>query len=1037
MAFLQQVAQQLYQTFGDDISNIHVVLPSRRSCLYFRWYLSDTVKRTLLAPQIMAMNDFVMRLSDIDTIDSITGVFELFQSYKKFDTNPEHLLEQFIPLGNALLRDFSMIDKNLKPEEAAALFEYLDELKAIERWGSSLGQEVEIQQRVHLQDYFSFWKNVKATFAHFKEHLLSQNLAYGGLAYRKMCESLEDLPLFDDITHVAFVGFNQMSRAEEDIIKHLVKEGKASTFWDTDRFYLENKQHEAGMFLRRYRKSGIMPPNYQFPLNNIRENTPDIRVIGVNNRVAQAKLAGQLLQEILEKEIASAIEAGACPSPALLQELIGNRINHTAILMPDEALLLPLLHSLPNKVAGEVVDWGAITNLTMGIKMYHTSLFSWVEVMFQMQDRLIQEEDGKWQVYCKDWNKLASHPLMQLALRELEWQDFISKEENQPENIKELSDAEKEVLYGEMRQEWRAKWPQQVAEQQYKWLKQNRLYLSLEDLWADETLGSFYKMLFNPWQRNAKQPTGQAILHFYQLIDWLLPCFRQVQQFYDWNLSQDLLSEEEGLLNMSYRFEYTFLLQFHQMLNKLEQLLEKQQEKLSLPIFKQFLQEDMRQQSVPFSGEPLSPVQIMGLLESRSLDFDHVVILSCNETILPQGKSEDSLIPFELRKRVGIPTHKESDGSIAYIFYRLFQRSKSVTLVYTAPNGANRVGEYSRFISQLQAELPEANISWEHAVMDKGDGRHFQWEKQLKKTPAIRQLIIDRLARGISPSAINGYIRNPLEFFSRYVLRIEEEQQLEETMERSSFGTLVHQMIENLLKPYEGELIDQNRMEFLAKQSAQIMAEAEKVMAEDLNTESDKGGNYVLKQVAARLIERFFQEQAASINSYHLVAQEFGLKHRLDLQIGEEKVTVNLYGQADRIDIADGVLRVVDYKTGSYHSTDLKAKDGHELLVDTKKGKVIQLMIYRYLLIQAVRKGDLKSIPSDFLLTSPDDIEAGFYFFTQLSDGFIKHSIIDAPTDTESFIAYVEQWIKDWVIEILDPTKVLGTEIIDELQEDE
>jgi hypothetical protein len=544
----------------------------------------------------------------------------------------------------------------------------------------------------------------------------------------------------------------------------------------------------------------------------------------------------------------------------------------------------------------------------------------------------------------------------------------------------------------------------------------------LDDLHGHELLGTYYRELLAVWGENG---TAKAIGHLEALLNLLLRCLRGAREELAWKAEQGSLAHEDSLLDLSYQFELTFLLKLHQMLVKLRGLLDRQGDRLSVPIFKQFLLESMRQESIPFSGEPLSPIQIMGLLESRSLDFEHVVVLSCNEGTLPQGKGDDSLLPFELRRRVGIPTYQESDSAIAYIFYRLLHRAKSITLLYTEPSAGSRAEEASRFIAQLQAELPGAHLTFEQAHFPSTPQEERLPPAKIDKTPAIQDMLAERLQKGISPSAINTFISDPLAFFNRSVLRIGELQTVAETMERHTFGTLLHTMLENLLKPYEGKMVMPADLEALSGSDA-VAAEARKVLRDTVQADDRRGGNYVLSQVAVQLARRFLRQQASELpDGFRLIAQEEGLTHDVAVFAGGRQLKIKLYGKADRIDLVGHTLRVVDYKTGTYKAAGLKADDAAVLLQDPEKHKVVQLMLYRYLLLQALKKSPFRQLLPQGI--EAFNVTAGFYFFTKIEDHFLQHIIADAPEDDDAYCAYVEQWLQNWAERVLDPSQPLAS----------
>lgn len=244
-------------------------------------------------------------------------------------------------------------------------------------------------------------------------------------------------------------------------------------------------------------------------------------------------------------------------------------------------------------------------------------------------------------------------------------------------------------------------------------------------------------------------------------------------------------------------------------------------------------------------------------------------------------------------------------------------------------------------------------------------------------------------------------------------------------MAKNTFGTLVHNTLENLLTN-QPPLNEQAWLK-LSKNTQAVEKEVELVIRKDLKADDKRGGNMVLKKVAIRLIQRFFQMQAEECQSEwqgaatHIIALEKDLKHSLEFEIDGKPITLRLYGQADRIDYIGHTLRVVDYKTGNYHKSDLKASNSQELLEESAKGKVIQLMVYKYLLLKALEKGELEGLPSSFIENPGSiQIQAGFYFLTKIDSGFIQHEIEDAPESRTAYLTYVEGFLKSWITKLLD-----------------
>lgn len=955
--FLKEVAAHLYEKHGTKISQIHVVLPTRRACLYFKHYLSQVVNETIMMPEILSMDDFIKQMADVEWLDQVNQLFELYRSYKIFDKNKENNLERFAPLGLAILKDFNMIDKNLTPQAAKQMFEYLDELKAIERWGEELGKPIEVKEGSTVKDFFSFWKHLHASFFHFRNKLLDHKQAYSGLGYRAVSEQVEKL-IDAEIHYVAFAGFNQMSRTEEEIIRKLLLEKKAYTFWDADAYYMDNPHHEAGDFIRKYTKRWL-PPNFRFNRQSLKTDPRHVRIIQVSNQVAQAKLSGDILKTIIDDVIAKG-----------QVDEFKKSINHTAIMMPDQNMLLPILNSLPNKETSKhPFDCIEYTNITTGLSIFNTPLFGLIDAIFRLQDNITPLESGAYQFYYKDILKILTHPLIRTG---------------QPAEV-----------------------VQQINEFIHKIQLENWVYLESKQLSEHETLGELFSKLFHTWQGSV----NEAIQHFYNLIE----LFTELQE------------------GKPKSFDHEFLFQYYTLLHQLETVLYQQKEQLTIRTFRQLLFELLRKASVPFTGEPISPIQIMGMLESRTLDFENVILISCNEGILPQGKLLDSVIPFDLRKTFGMPTHKESDSSVAYVFYRLFHRAKNIWLIYTDPSAVRGGKEKSRFLMQVEQEFTPKNgfinTTIEHQKLVLGLPNQYKEERTIIKDDEVLEMLRERLKKGISPSAINTYLKSPLEFFQRSVLKLEETTQVEEDLARHTFGTLVHETLDRLFQPFIGKEVTESMISNVRTDQDNM----QKVMVQVIEEECggivvSRGKNYILKKVAERLIDNFLVLQEEKEGAYFLIDQENFLKSRIIVSLADgSEIPFTIWGKADRIDCIGDEIRVVDYKTGSFDDKNLQAKRMEDLLLNPEKGKIVQLLIYKYLLVKSIINKEIKHLPKDFDWERYQ-LKSGFYFFTNLKRGFIEYKLDDEPQQRDEFIAYVEQFLSLFVQDLMNAEQPITSE---------
>jgi hypothetical protein len=1002
-AFLEQVANHLLGSRTPEdlmrLSDYHLVLPTRRACLYMKHYLARLAGSTFFAPTILAVDDFIAQITDKVIPDSVTLLFELYESYKQFDQSPDHNLDRFAPLGSAILSDFNLLDKNLVP--ADELFDYLEEAKAIDRWAEELGEEADaLRERLKgsntITSYYEFWHFLKLTYHHFRRRLLAKGAAYMGLAYRIVEENLAETVQRNGLTKVVFAGFNQLSKSEESIFAQLQQQGLAEIYWDTDRFYIYGPepatndgtppppcQHEAGHYFRRYLQQRLLQVGNS-PLTQLGRalghQPKHIRLIGCSNKVAQAKLAGDLLATELRRLVAE----------GTLDEF-RRTLNHTAVLLPDESLLLPMLHSLPvltKETDGIDFALKDYINVTMGLSMDKTPLFNLIDDLFVMQDNFREGEQRETLVYHKDVVKLLRHPYIQYSAYYQAHFDQIQ------EQLKKINDDNQ--VYVPLASLW------QKGEEIAQLARQ-----APEATATPEMGGNFYQVLFRAWGGS----TEQALQNLYDLTATL----------------HGLFDGENNILESEY------LLTLYGLLRRIDAVLGQYKAHLSVRTFRFFLYETIRGAVVPFTGEPLSPVQLMGMLESRALDFKHVIVLSCNEGVLPKGKLNNSVVPFDLRLRYGMPTHTENDATFAYTFYRLLHQAEHLTLIYTtATSSTMGTSEKSRFLTQIEAELKDygpTQLTKQQMVLALPESNRAQLE--VEKTEPVLARIRAFLEHKLTPSAINLYVRDPLAFFQRYILQLDEPTELEEEMMVRTFGTVIHEFLEKILKKYEQANITAEVLANLVAQDAENHQLLERIIqAHKPGLVTDRGKNFILKQVAAYLLRTFLTKEVGR-SPFFLVQQETKMQAVLHVPaLTGELVTVRLEGVADRIDFYEEKIRIVDYKTGGFEPQDLKADTFAELLKDPNKGKVVQLLIYKYLLAKELAAGKLDgNLPGhvwpEHLLADLANIQSGFYFFRKLQSSDLAGYKLEeeAKNDLGQFMGQVEKFVADFVRDLLDTSK--------------
>ena len=462
------------------------------------------------------------------------------------------------------------------------------------------------------------------------------------------------------------------------------------------------------------------------------------------------------------------------------------------------------------------------------------------------------------------------------------------------------------------------------------------------------------------------------------------------------------------------RLGLEFLYQFHVLFNKLENLNTTYPHIKSLKSLQSFYKEIMTTQSLDFQGKPFKGLQLMGMLESRALDFETVIITSVNEGILPSGKSNNSFLPFDLKKAYKLPTYSEKNAVYTYHFYRLLQRAKKVYLLYnTEPDGMN-AGEKSRFITQLEVEKRPNHKLIKKLISPKVPALSSNL-KEVKKTPAVIKKLKELAGSGFSPSALTTYIRNPIDFYYRYVLGVRDSDNVEETVAYNTLGTVIHDSLETFYKPLEGKNLTQNDiLEFKKRIPEEINLQFQKTYT---SAPMDRGKNLLIFEVAKRYMKNFLHQELNRIRNGEEV-KILMIEKNLKTQIKIEELDFPVYirGKVDRLENTNGITRIIDYKTGKVQQGQLKIVDWNLLASDYDKySKSFQVLTYASLI-----KNNLNISPP---------VEAGVISFKNLQNGFLKFTKNEKANqkgggktelDSEILEAFQTE-LKKLIAEICDP----------------
>lgn len=410
---------------------------------------------------------------------------------------------------------------------------------------------------------------------------------------------------------------------------------------------------------------------------------------------------------------------------------------------------------------------------------------------------------------------------------------------------------------------------------------------------------------------------------------------------------------------------------------------------------------------VSFEGEPLNGLQIMGVLESRVLDFDTVIVTSMNEGKFPAGKSQNSFIPYDVKRELGLPTFKEKDAIYTYHFYHLLQRAKNIYLLYNTESDGLDAGEKSRFITQLEVEK-QSNHNLTHEIYNAVLPETAYKPMVIEKSDAVMARLKEIATIGFSPSALTSYIRNPIQFYFQKILRIREVEEVEENIALNTLGTIIHETLKVLYEPFIGRFISEKDIDNCYKQiDAEVLKQFKAVYKEG---EIKKGRNLLAFEVAKRNVSNFLKVELESIKAGDAI-KIIALEQTFERSLTHPGLPfpVLIKGNVDRIEERNGTIRIIDYKTGKVEKASVTLKTWKGLTEDIKNDKIIQVLAYVFMY-----ENEAKGKP----------IEAGIISFKNLKSGFLPFNFKE---EKESEIIINETIMSNYLEQIV----LLLKEILD------
>lgn len=881
--FIEEVALQIYEKYGDELSSLTMVMPSKRARLFFAEALSKVAVKPLWEPNYISIDDLMCRLSGVRKVDKLRLIAELHKVYSRYH---KEKFDEFYHWGEVLLSDFDMIDKYRV--DASQLFSNIADLKDLESdmsyltpeqielinrfWRTLTGENGGVIEGSKAKSKFlKVWHSLFNIYEEFRARLQQLGVGYTGMIYREAAERLEkgvvEMPSGE---RYIFIGFNALSKCEQSVLQYLQRNCGAEFYWDYDNYYVANKFQEAGMFIRENlaqfsEAEGVSHDNFR--------NIKSVSVLSTSSNVAQCQCVVDILEQI------------ASQNGGVLDK-------DTAVVLTDENLLMPLLYALPEKfkVKSELHNRGEVKspaiNVTMGYPLRNTLAYSFVERLLELQKHAKEGKSGEPTFYYVDVEGLLTHPY-----------------------IADISTSQ----YSKLRDE----------------IVTHRLFQV-------------------PQSTLCKTPILERI--FRRAEGW------QAQSEYLLEVI-DAVAVNTGVGDES-AFRAEFLAIISDAIVKLQNVVSECDIEISDKVYRSLVRRHLQAERVPFTGEPLEGLQVMGILETRNLDFKNVILLSMTDNNFPGSRAADkSFLPYGLRYGFDIPTAEHHEGVYAYYFYRLASRAENLYMLYSSAADDKSTGEPSRYIRQIEYEtdfkIEYSNVGVEVSL---SDNNNIDVEKSVE--------VFDKLLRftrnkTLSPTAFSTYVRCPLKFYFNVVERLRPENELEESVDNMTFGNIFHESADLLYSQIKGDAEPALRLAEL-RERGEVERCVDRAIAkvyfgdDDGVLRHELGGELL---IIRNIVREYLGKNLINYdidNSEFVVAEtESDVKMTLPIEVGGEQFDVHLAGRADRIDsLNNGMLRVIDYKTGKprLNYNGVESLFHGEQISTKRESNIINTLLYSMML---------------------------------------------------------------------------------------
>lgn len=868
--FLKKLASDMMMEYNGDPDSLIVVVPSRRAALYLKKEIIEIIEQPVFAPTIIPIGDFIQQFSSVEFADEISLLINLYEVYKSVIPDKYQDFYSFFPSGQLLIKDFNDIDDNLI--DGTQLFNNLSDIKEIEGWEPGI-----IDSSSH-SSYLEFFKKLSEIYTQYRLALIEKGIGYSGLVSSLLYENKEKA-FEGKYAESKFIvaGLNALSPSESGIFDYLYRKGQLQFVWDCDGWYMDDPNHEAGLYLRANKKN--WPNTFKEVSHQLTSAQKSIQFIGAPHRYEQIQTALECMKRIPE-----------------------NEWSDSALILADESLAPIFMESVSDTMESSI-------NISLGYPLSQTIASSWIDDWITMQEFMVrtsrsEEYNNTPMLSRRHMIQLLSNPMSQFIV----------------ENDQEKSDKLRQCLV----------FLRKSAQYYYHHQTQN--------------------------EQDIKVINNKSICNIINHIipGLLIPVKRfndATQRLYDlyWPFAESQNKDED--------IEQVACAEICRILAGLIQIdiPDSDNQDNQLKLLKLLLKNFIKQTRIRLHGEPVKGLQVLGMLETRALDFKNIIVVGANEGILPAGKSQQSFIPYDLRKQNGLPTFEKNDAVFAYHFYRLLQSPSQIDIIYNTEADPLSGKEPSRFLHQIDHLLRKSNqnIQFDHLICKVALPTFNRIENAIiKKDEYIKERLHQIASKGLSFSAFYNYVSCPLKFYYSNILRIKEVDDFGDILKINQLGTLVHKVIETIYSDVcnSGKLPDKSLLITMKSKVESEFNNQANILHEGIDF--NEGENYLLKRVITDSIKRLINGQIEQLSKGEVIPEiiEMEKSHSCKIVLDNSK-EISLYGQIDRIEKREGTHYIMDFKTNNKVLNGIKIPLDSEFSekIGTLDQYALQLIYYSFI----------------------------------------------------------------------------------------